>query len=153
MSKDHHVFEYQSVLDVPASTAYNWHTKPGALAQLTPSWMPLRIEESGEELADDAVVLLNFPFLQWKARICNVESGRQFEDVQESGPFRYWHHRHSFEPKDESSCVLIDHVEYELPFGVERLVGGAVDVALRLMFAERHELTRAALRKASRDSS
>jgi hypothetical protein len=71
--------------------------------------------------------------------------GRQFCDRQAHGPFRYWQHRHRFEPDGPSVCQLEDDVEYALPLGrLGGIVAGArVHQKLERMFAYRHAVTKA----------
>jgi ligand-binding SRPBCC domain-containing protein len=50
--------------------------------------------------------------------------GRQFRDVQISGPFRRWDHTHRMTPEGSDSYYLKDRVQYELPLRVvDDLVG------------------------------
>jgi len=65
-----------------------------------------------------------FPFLplraRWIARITEFEWHRYFADVQDSGPFKSWRHRHEFsaETRDGVSGTLLrDVIEYEAGFG------------------------------------
>jgi len=71
--------------------------------------------------------------------------GRQFCDRQAHGPFRYWQHRHRFEPDGPSVCQLEDDVEYALPLGrLGGIVAGArVHQKLERTFAYRHAVTKA----------
>ncbi len=52
-----------------------------------------------------------FP-VRWVARHEEVTPDRGFVDVQESGPFQIWRHRHSFVPLDESHTLVIDEIMY-----------------------------------------
>jgi ligand-binding SRPBCC domain-containing protein len=86
------------------------------------------------------------PFrLRWIAVHNDVIPGRQFCDRQTQGPFRYWRHRHRFEPDGASACRLEDDVEYALPLGwVGSIVAGArIHEILDRMFAYRHAVTKA----------
>ncbi|WP_116995423.1 SRPBCC family protein [Desertimonas flava] len=78
-------------------------------------------------------------FVTWRARhfgvmwtmtnaITSWERPTRFVDEQRRGPFKSFRHEHRFEPA-EHGTTLIDHVEFEAPFGpigrlVERLVLG-----------------------------
>ena len=65
-------------------------------------------------------------------RACGSPGGL-FVDVQISGPYSLWRHRHEFEPRGRTTLVR-DHVEYALPLGP---LGGLAHAA----FVER-DLTR-----------
>ena len=49
--------------------------------------------------------------LRWRSRISDWHPPYQFVDDQIVGPYRLWHHVHTFEARDGGTCVL-DHVEY-----------------------------------------
>ncbi len=58
---------------------------------------------------------------RWTALITEFSLNEYFRDVQKQGPFRHWHHRHSFEGKTidgRDGTLVRDVVEYEVGFGV-----------------------------------
>lgn len=55
--------------------------------------------------------------LKWQTRIEQVDYGKSFTDVQQKGPYKLWRHHHEFIPNDEG-VLMIDTVDYELPFGI-----------------------------------
>jgi ligand-binding SRPBCC domain-containing protein len=58
---------------------------------------------------------------RWTALITEFSANEYFCDVQKQGPFRSWHHRHSFEAKaihGRDGTIVLDLVEYEVGFGV-----------------------------------
>jgi ligand-binding SRPBCC domain-containing protein len=58
---------------------------------------------------------------RWTALITEFSLNEYFCDVQKQGPFRRWHHRHSFEAKmtdGRDGTLIRDAVEYEVGFGV-----------------------------------
>ncbi len=54
--------------------------------------------------------------VNWLTRIETWEPGVRFVDVQLKGPYRLWHHTHTFEPDDAGTRVR-DEVRYALPLG------------------------------------
>lgn len=78
----------------------------------------------------------------WVSRIADLQESpdsREFTDVQEKGPFRFWKHRHLFEKgtarfktrdgksvdlKDHAGTWVSDFVEFELPGG---LLGNVIE--------------------------
>ena len=59
-------------------------------------------------------------------RITRFEPPREFQDVQEKGPYRTWVHTHTF-AKEGDAVRMTDRVEYRLPFGLAgRLAHGLV---------------------------
>jgi ligand-binding SRPBCC domain-containing protein len=58
---------------------------------------------------------------RWTALITEFSLNEYFSDVQKQGPFRRWHHRHSFATKmtdGRDGTLIRDVVEYEVGFGV-----------------------------------
>jgi hypothetical protein len=54
--------------------------------------------------------------VRWTSRIEEWEPGRGFVDRQLRGPYRLWHHRHSFSAHN-GGTVVHDAVNYALPLG------------------------------------
>jgi ligand-binding SRPBCC domain-containing protein len=64
---------------------------------------------------DYRLSLFGIPFT-WRTRIATWEPGVRFVDDQLSGPYRRWHHTHSFADAP-GGTLMTDRVEYALPFG------------------------------------
>lgn len=142
-------FDKKSTIAAPAEHVFDWHKTDEALEKLIPPWAPVGVKSRSGGIRDGATVTLRLQLLgplgtDWVARHQNYVEGKQFEDVQENGPFRHWVHTHSFEEKDAQRCVLHDHVEYELPFGrvADFLAGWFVRRQLESMFEYRHRTTK-----------
>jgi ligand-binding SRPBCC domain-containing protein len=57
----------------------------------------------------------------WTALITEFAFNEYFADTQKQGPFKSWHHTHTFEAKvvgGRDGTVIGDEVEYEIGFGV-----------------------------------
>jgi len=54
--------------------------------------------------------------VRWQSCISVWEPSRQFVDEQVRGPYRAWHHRHTFEEVDGGTLVG-DEVDYSVPGG------------------------------------
>ena len=52
--------------------------------------------------------------VDWLTRIEEWEPGVRFVDMQLAGPYRLWHHTHTFEARD-GATLLKDTVRYALP--------------------------------------
>jgi ligand-binding SRPBCC domain-containing protein len=79
---------------------------------LTPS--PIALGEGA--LIDYRLSLFGLPF-RWRTRIEAWEPGIRFVDQQLAGPYRRWHHTHTFEDA-LGGTLMHDRVEYALPLGV-----------------------------------
>ncbi|MFI4859499.1 MAG: SRPBCC family protein [Phycisphaerales bacterium JB063] len=54
--------------------------------------------------------------IRWTTRIDTWDPPRQFVDTQLKGPYKRWHHTHTFEPKD-GGTLCRDTVQYQPPGG------------------------------------
>ena len=141
-------FVKESVIRARPERVFAFHELPGVLGRLTPPWEHARVVEHPKslEVGARAVVetrLFGLFAVRWVALHTAYEPPRMFEDVQLSGPFRSWRHRHTVEPH-AGGATLRDEIEYEPPLG---FLGRAfapllVEPRLRRMVDYRHEVTR-----------
>lgn len=140
-------FTYASRLPVHREEAFAWHDRPGALERLSPPFLPGRVEHRDGSLAEGSKVVLRMGPTRlaprWHARHITYDPPREFRDVQESGPFAVFDHRHLFTADGEETSTLTDDVVYRLPLGAlgEVLAGTIVRRQLARMFAYRHRRT------------
>lgn len=116
-----HRLERVQVLPVPPSEAFEFFADAFNLEAITPPWLQFRVETPGP-IAMDRGTLISYRLrlhglpVRWLTRIVEWEPGRRFADVQVRGPYRRWHHTHSFEPH-ERGTTMRDRVDYSLPLG------------------------------------
>jgi NADH dehydrogenase len=67
----------------------------------------------------------------WRTEITQYEPPFSFTDIQASGPYKCWEHRHTFKSVP-GGTIAEDHVEYELPLGLLGSVGHALLVRAEL---------------------
>jgi len=79
---------------------------------LTPSPIPMK----EGTFIDYRIRLFGVP-LRWRTRIAEYTPPSDFVDVQMSGPYRVWHHRHAFR-RLNGGTEMTDTVTYALPFGI-----------------------------------
>ena len=134
-----HTFEKSSNINAPAERVFAFHERPDALEKLIPPGQPVHVVEHTGGIRNGGRVVLKIGFwpvfITWVARHQNYIAGREFQDVQERGPFKSWSHTHTVTATGPESCTLTDHVDYEA-FGawfIERM--------LRRTFAYRHRVT------------
>ncbi len=116
-----HRLERRQHLRVPLDRVFAFFAEAHNLERITPPW--LRFELLGEGPAtmgvgthiDYRLHLHRVP-IRWTSRIEEWEPGRGFVDRQLRGPYRLWHHRHSFAAQDGGTLVR-DEVDYALPLG------------------------------------
>jgi ligand-binding SRPBCC domain-containing protein len=152
------LFVAASRIEASAEELFRWHAEPDALERLTPPWERIEIIERARGIRDGdrgAMWVYMGPFrLRWNFEHRDYIEGRQFRDVQTSGPFRHWEHTHLFTPESADACRLEDRIEYELPFGaLGNLLGGwLVRRKLARVFEYRHRVTAEAMRTGSEGS-
>jgi ligand-binding SRPBCC domain-containing protein len=106
--------------------AFAFYAEPRNLAKITPKWLGFRIVGFDDGETDDAkmrrglrihyrVRPLGFP-QRWTSEITEWDPPARFVDEQRKGPYRSWHHEHTFRAVDGGTEIR-DRVEYALPFG------------------------------------
>lgn len=134
-------------LPVSMEGAFAWHERPGALLRLSPPWQPMTVEQPPDGLEVGTRVVLRLGVgkvgLRMVAEHVGYDPPREFHDVQRSGPFARWSHRHRFEADGEDASVLTDDVTYTLPLGSlgAAVAGRRVRGELERMFGYRHRQT------------
>jgi uncharacterized protein (TIGR01777 family) len=120
---------WSSVVGHPRSEVFAWHERPGAVARLTPPWLPMRIVREATSLSDGEAVL-GLPLgLRWVARHSGYEPPERFVDELVSAPLRWglrWRHTHEFHAEGARTRIT-DTVHTTVP-----------EALLRAMFAYRH---------------
>ena len=141
-------FVKETVIRAAPERVFAFHELPDALRRLTPPWERARVLQAAHisEVGSEAVIetrLFGLFKSRWVARHTLYDPPRAFEDVQLSGPFRRWRHRHTVLPHPEGA-ILRDEIEYEPPLGPLGRLAEPFLVRPRLekVFAYRHEVTR-----------
>ncbi|MDP9292228.1 MAG: SRPBCC family protein [Verrucomicrobiota bacterium] len=104
----------------PLDEVFAFFADAGNLEILTPPWMnfhiltPRPIEMHVGALIDYRLRVRGIP-LRWRSEITDWEPPHRFVDEQRRGPYRLWHHEHTFEPR-EGGTLCRDAVDYAVPF-------------------------------------
>jgi lipocalin/uncharacterized protein YbjT (DUF2867 family)/ligand-binding SRPBCC domain-containing protein len=143
-------FSYASVIGAPVADTFRWHEQPGALAALTPAAL-MRIEQQEGGIRDGGRVTVSIGLgrarLRWSIRHYGYIDGRRFCDEQVAGPFAVWRHEHLFESLGPSRTLYEDRIEFAVARrrALSRLVAAVLRPLLRIAFAHRHRVVRAAI--------
>ncbi|HLL14256.1 MAG TPA: SRPBCC family protein [Pyrinomonadaceae bacterium] len=148
MSGQRSTFVRESIIAAAPERVFAFHELPDALARLTPPWESSRvirmakISEVGSEAIIETRILGVLP-VRWVARHTAYDPPRMFEDVQVTGPFRFWRHRHLVEPHADGA-LLRDEIEYEPPLRLLGRLAAPFLIIPRLekLFDYRHAATR-----------
>ena len=115
--------EYIYTTHVPADipTTFDWHEQKGSFRRLMPPWENVEEVRADPTLENGSERIFRFPMgpikLQWIARHKGYNPPHAFEDDMIKGPFKSWHHLHSFVPNDDGTCRVVDTVNFSVPFG------------------------------------
>jgi ligand-binding SRPBCC domain-containing protein len=116
-----HVLTREQILPGPPDEVFAFFADAANLEAITPPWLRFRIvtpkpiHMAAGTLIEYRLQLHRIP-IRWLTRIEVWEPGQRFVDVQLRGPYRLWHHTHSFEERDGGTLVR-DRVRYALPLG------------------------------------
>lgn len=116
-----HVLRREQLLPGAPSDVFEFYADAGNLERITPAWLGFRvvtaqpIEMRPGALIEYRLTLHRVP-VRWLTRIEEWEPGERFVDVQVEGPYRLWHHTHTFEARNGGTIVR-DEVRYALPLG------------------------------------
>lgn len=142
------IFVKESLIRAAPERVFAFHELPDALARLTPPWEQVRVIQAAEisQVGSQAIIetrILGLIPARWVAEHTVYDRPRMFEDVQVSGPFRQWRHRHIVLAQDVGA-LLRDEIEYEPPLGfIGRIAAPHLIIPrLRRLFDYRHQATR-----------
>ena len=140
-----HVLEREQYVPTSIDAAYGFFADTRNLEVITPPWLSFQVLTEGEipmavgTTIDYRIRMLGVP-MKWRSLISRWEPGVAFVDEQLLGPYRWWHHTHTFEAR-EGGTILRDRVEYAVPGGpIAPIVHAAfVKGRLRKIFDFRRE--------------
>ena len=104
----------------PPEEVFPFFADAGNLERLTPPLLnfqiltPRPIEMRAGTLIDYRLRIRGIP-VRWRSEITVWEPQRRFVDEQRRGPYRLWHHEHTFEPRD-GGTLCCDTVRYAVVF-------------------------------------
>ena len=106
---------------LPREQVFPFFAEAANLQQLTPPWLHFEIastrpiERRPGATIDYRLRVRGLP-LRWRSEITAWEPPHRFVDEQRRGPYRLWHHTHTFEESD-GGTLCRDRVRYAVPFG------------------------------------
>jgi len=75
--------------------------------------------------------------IRWRTRISEWDPPHRFTDEQLKGPYRRWHHAHTFKPQGDGT-LMTDRIEYR-PFGGALMNALFVKRDVRAIFSYRQQ--------------
>jgi ligand-binding SRPBCC domain-containing protein len=117
-----HLLEREQRLPQPPDEAFEFFSDAFNLERITPPLLrfkvttPPPIEMKEGTLISYRLRIRGVP-VKWLTRIEEWKPGERFVDRQLKGPYKLWHHTHTFEPDGNGGTLMRDVVRYEMPFG------------------------------------
>lgn len=103
---------------------WRFFSDPANLAKITPPSLGFRVlSEQPPQIHPGLMIryrvspLFGVP-MTWVTEITHVRSPDYFVDEQRVGPYRMWHHEHTFRAVDAEHTEVIDLVHYVPPLGL-----------------------------------
>ena len=144
-----HTLRSEQFVDRPIEEVFAFFSDAGNLQQITPDYLdfeiltPRPIEMRPGILLDYRLKWHGLP-LRWRTKILQWNPPHGFIDLQLKGPYKLWHHTHTF-TRENGGTIVGDTVNYELPLGPLGEIAHAVmvkkDVATIFEF-RRQQITR-----------
>ncbi|MFN2476174.1 MAG: hypothetical protein ABR526_07540 [Chthoniobacterales bacterium] len=110
-------------VSIRLAECWDFFSNPANLARITPPTLGFRVHsELPREIYPGLMIrytvspLLRIP-MTWLTEITQVQKPHFFVDEQRIGPYRLWHHEHTFNAVSESETEVTDLVHYVPPLG------------------------------------
>lgn len=127
-----YVLQREQWVAAPLNEVFAFFSDASNLETLTPPWLQFRIVtpqpimmQPGAQI-DYRIDWRWFP-IRWQTEIVEWSPPWRFVDVQLRGPYKSWHHTHSFMSVDGGTRVE-DVVRYSLPLGIVGRIAHGVAV-------------------------
>jgi hypothetical protein len=141
-------FTKSTVINASPERVFEFHLLPDAFERLVPPWENAKILQKADvtKVGSRAIIeqkIFGLVPAKWVAEHTAYDPPKMFEDVQVSGPFKSWRHRHIVESHPDGA-VLIDEIEFEPPMGFLGTMVAPVLILPKIekMFDFRHEVTK-----------
>ena len=118
-----HYLHREQIIPSPVGEVWDYFRNPNNLNDITPPDMKFEIVQGGNvAIYNGQIIEYRVEFLRgvrtpWLTEISHVRDGAYFVDEQRVGPYRFWHHEHSFEVHP-AGTKMTDRVTYVIPFGM-----------------------------------
>jgi ligand-binding SRPBCC domain-containing protein len=134
-----HTLSQEQRLPITLAQAWEFFSTPRNLDEITPPDVGFEIVSlPGDKMYEGQIITYRvkiFPaiWVKWVTEIKSVDEGHAFVDEQRFGPYKFWHHRHTFE-EIPGGVLMKDLVHYGLGFGPFGAIAHMVFVKRQLQF-------------------
>lgn len=145
-SRGEDLFYAEQYVPLPPEQIFPFFAQADNLGRLTPPLLNFKIDSTSTidvregTLIDYTLKVHGVP-LKWKTQIEEWTPPKRFVDNQLKGPYKLWHHTHSFEEFGRGT-LMTDRVRYILPVGYLGWLGGMAFIRgdVEKIFAFRREV-------------
>jgi len=129
-------------VDLPREEVFDFFADANQLERITPEWLNFKIlterpiHMRAGLLLDYKIRLHAIP-IKWRTEISAWNPPFRFVDQQLKGPYKRWHHEHTFEEVD-GKTIVVDNVHY-IPRGGSLIHRFMVKPDLEKIFRFRHD--------------
>lgn len=102
---------------------WEFFSDPRNLQSITPKYMNFEVKRGFEEERMEPGMIIAYKVspllgikLDWVTEITHVKEKEFFIDEQRFGPYKFWHHKHSF-LETANGVMVQDVINYALPLG------------------------------------
>ena len=112
----------EQVVPRPLEEVFGFFSDARNLQKITPPWLNFQIL-TREPIDIHPGTLLDYRLkwhglgIRWRTRIVTWNPPHVFTDEQIRGPYRLWHHTHTF-TAEAGGTRMVDVVNYQLPLGI-----------------------------------
>jgi ligand-binding SRPBCC domain-containing protein len=103
----------------PLAEVFAFFSDARNLEKITPEFLNFQVVEAPKKIESGCLIRYKLSLhgipLRWTTQILDWNPPHQFVDTQLSGPYKLWHHTHTFRA-DGDETVMEDVVRYALPF-------------------------------------
>ena len=107
-------------IHAPLTEVFAFFSEAANLDRITPPWLHFRILHAPEKIESGLLIHYQLAWhgipMRWTTRIEEWQPPHQFIDSQLRGPYRLWHHTHTFEERD-GGTLMYDVLRYAIPLG------------------------------------
>lgn len=132
-----HTLTQEQFLPIKLDEAWDFFSSPANLDEITPDDLGFKIiYQPGEKMYEGQIIeykvmVAPMVWVPWVTEIKVVKERESFIDEQRFGPYKFWHHLHTFEEKD-GGVLMKDLVHYALPFWPFGEIGHGIFVRPKL---------------------
>ena len=141
-------FVKESVFRCTPEKLFSFHELPDAFERLVPPWENAKIVQKADisVIGSQAIIeqkIFGLITSRWVAEHTQYDPPRSFTDVQISGPFASWEHKH-FVESHADGALLRDEIAFEPPLWFLGAIAAPLFIMPKIqkMFDFRHNVTR-----------